>query len=1221
MTVTSSAVPPAQGLWLSGPMGGLLLLLLLATLSGCTSDDSLFTRLDADRTGVEFANTIPRDDSLMNPLDFFYIYNGGGVAAGDLNGNGRTDLFFAGNAVGNRLYLNRGDFQFRDVTDSAGVALPDVWSTGVTLVDVNQDGWTDIYVSVGGPTQKANGRANRLFINEGVGPDSIPTFTEKAEIYGIADTGYSTHSAFFDYDRDGDLDLYVLNAASIAKPPSITKSEPARSSSASEQESQGMDRLYRNDGSSGSGSGLSPTFTDVSQEAGITHDGYGLGLAISDVNKDGWPDVYVANDRFIPDRFYVNDGDGTFTNQSAQVLKHQSFSAMGVDIADFNNDLRNDIMVLDMQFQDPGLRNVMSNPGARQLGEWQYGRNTLQLHDGIRPNGKMIFSEIGQLAGVEATGWSWAPLLADLDNDGDRDLFVTNGYGELVTHLDFVERVQQRRFSGSVEETREELLKTLAELPEVKTSNRFFENDGTPGKRSEEELQFTERTDIWSSSQPGISNGAAFADLDRDGDLDLVTNNINEQATILKNRTREQDSTTALRVRLHGPDGNRAGLGTKLIVSNDGTTQYHDHSIYRGYQSTVEDIVHFGLGVDSTADSLEVVWPDESSQLLTDVNANQVLNVHYDSASKQFSTPSMSGLNPTEEERSFLFQNVTDQHGLSHQHRETDVNGLKSTPLLPHKYSQNGPGLAVGDVDRNGLDDVFVGADSDRERSLFLQSEAGSFQERTLPMNREFEDMGALFFDAEGDGDLDLYVVSGGNAGRAHSDAYQDRLFLNEGDGTFRRASGALPEITTSGSVITAADYDEDGDLDLFVGGRVIPGEYPLPPRSYLLRNESEEGRVEFTDVTSKVAPELAEVGLVTDALWTDYDSDEDRDLLLAGEWMSLSVFKNEGGEFTDATEEAGLHNTSGWWNSIAAGDFDRDGDMDYAAGNLGLNTRYEASPREPVRVNAKDYDEDGRLDPVLSQYIHGTRYPAHGYKEMTEQMFAMRGRFPTHAAYAEASFDEVFTATELEGAYVEEAVRFETSYLENQGDGTFNVRALPIRTQIAPVFGMQSGDYDGDGHLDVLLVGNWYAPDSETGRADALTGGFLRGDGTGGFTYVRSSESGFFVDGDAKGVGEVVTGERSSAVVVTQNDDSLEAFEHSRASGHSITVRPADRYAELTFRDGSTRRDEFFYGSTYLSQSSRVLWVPPGVRDVVVYGMDGTSRTVDVRDDDSLSE
>lgn len=839
----------------------------------------------------------------------------------------------------------------------------------------------------------------------------------------------------------------------------------------------------------------------------------------------------------------MNNGDGTFTNQSHQSLKHQSYSAMGIDVADFNNDTWSDLMVLDMLPQDPRRRRLISNSKTQHQGMWQYGHNTLQLNNGLSPDGNVSFSEVAQLVDVEATGWSWAPLLP--------------------------------------------------------------------------------QTGSWAPPSPGISKGAAFGDLDRDGDLDLVTNNINEEATLLENRTRdpgsEHDSAHALRVRLRGPNGNRAGPGATLTLTNDSSVQYYDHSLYRGYQSTVEGIVHFGLGADSLADSLEVAWPDGNVQHFSDVPAGQVLDVRYDSSLQQ-RTRALA-----QPRASFLFREVSEERRLSYHHEEQS-GGVFKKPLLPHSYAQNGPGIAVGDVDDNGLDDVFVGADPRQRRQLFLQDESGRFNKQALPVEPSAqrsgaEDMGALFFDAEGDGDTDLYVISGGSPAPAGREAYQDRLYLNDGtenDGgvSFQRAQGALPELTSSGSVVTAADYDEDGDLDLFVGGRVVPGKYPLPPRSYLLRTDSEDGNVRFTDVTEAVAPAVAKAGLISDALWTDYNGDGDIDLMVAGEWMPLSVFKNESGEsegprFVEATGEVGLKGTDGWWNGLVAGNFDRDGDTDYVAGNLGLNTRYEASPSEPVRIHAKDFDQNGSIDPVLSRYIQGTRYPAHGYSEMTEQMFALRGRFSTYAEYAEASFDEVFTASELEDAYEATAVRFETSYLENRGDGTFEVRALPRRVQTAPVFGMQSGDYDGDGHLDVLMVGNWYAPDSETGRADAFIGMYMRGDGTGHFAPESGTESGFFVDGDAKGVSELVKRNGNPVVLATQNDGPLKAFTSTHRRGRSVALRPLDRYALLVFDDGSTRKEELYYGSSYLSQSSRTLWIPPTVKEVTIHSSDGSSRTI----------
>ena len=1175
--------------WRSNPFALLLGIVLVAMAGGCADEpDRLFERLDAGRTGVDFVNTITPDDTLMNPLDFFYVYNGGGVGVGDVNNDGRPDLYFTGNSVTNRLYLNQGNFRFEDVTNAAGVAAEGAWSTGVALVDINQDGLLDLYVCAGGP-KAGRQRANRLYINQGVDARGVPSFEEQALRYGLADAGYTTHAAFLDYDRDGDLDLYVLNTEMVSD---IRMGQFLRSK---DEPATSRDRLYRNDGDG--------SFAEVSDAAGIRYEGYGLGLAVSDLNKDGWPDVYAANDFVSKDLLYMNNGDGTFTNRSAAMLKHQSYSAMGVDLADFNNDARVDIMVLDMLPRTPRRQRVTSNTGILHEGEWQYGRNTLQLNNGVHPEGPLVFSEIGHLAGVAATDWSWAPLFADLDNDGDRDLFITNGYGELVTHLDFDRNRRRARFSGTPQEHRAAILDAMNALPDGRLPNFFFENEG--------DLTFTDQTRVWSPGRPGISNGAAFADLDQDGDLDLVTNNINDAAFILKNHTRERSGANALRVTLHGPPGNRAGLGARLTLHHASTTQYHDHSPYRGYQSTVEPVVHFGLGTDTTADSLHVRWPGGASQLLTDVKANQVVEVRYDHASPGDRTPES---HPASRERATRFREVAAQRGLVYRHEEYEVVDFKETPLLPHTYSQNGPGLAVGDADGNGLDDVFVGADLERERVLFMQTAPGRFAARPLPIDTLYDDMGALFFDAEGDGDQDLYIVSGGSLAPTGSALYQDRLYLNDGNGDFSRAAEALPELKASGSVVTATDYDHDGDLDLFVGGRVRPWLYPLPPRSYLLRNDSEAGQVQFTDATEELAPGLAEIGLVTDALWTDFDNDDRVDLVVVGEWMPITFFKNEDGRFTGGTAAAGLPNTAGWWNSLTAGDFDRDGDVDYVAGNLGRNTRYAASPSEPVRVHAKDFDKNARLDPVLSHYIQGTNYPAHGRDEMTAQITAMIRRFPSYQAYADASFDELFAERELEGAYVAEAVRFETSYLENRGHGTFAIRALPIHTQFAPVFGIHAGDYDGDGHLDLLMVGNSYAPDIETGRADAFVGTFLRGDGTGHFSYVNYTKSGFFVDGDARGLAEVATGDGSALVLATQNSGPLKAFSGASRSRHAVPLHPLDRYALLTFEDGSTRKAEFFYGSTYLSQSSRVLWIPDGVDTIIIAGSNGDRRTVSLQ-------
>jgi len=1151
----------------------------------------LFELRSPAETGITFANTLREDDSVYNVLDFDYLYNGGGVAIADVNNDGLEDIYFAGNMVSSRLYLNRGHFRLEDVTEAAGVGTH-VWVSGVTVVDINQDGLPDLYLSVGGPDPARRG--NLLFVNQGPDKNGTPRFVEEARRFGIADSGYNTHAAFLDYDRDGDLDLYLLKNALESHNRNRIRPKIA------EGQATSTDRLYRNNGDG--------TFSNVSRQVGILAEGYGLGVAVADLNRDGWPDVYVANDFLSNDLVWVNHRDGTFTNRAAQYLKHQSFSAMGVDVADVNNDGLVDIMVVDMLPPD-NLRRKLMFAGqtfeqfdmTRRLGyEPEYVRNTLQLNNGPGPEGHPSFSEIGQLAGVDATDWSWAPLLADYDNDGWKDLFVTNGYPRDVTNLDYLAFVQQvspgylseSGGQGLERERKRRLLAWLRQRPRGKPSNYVFRNNG--------DLTFRDRTRAWGVDVPSYSTGAAYADLDNDGDLDLVVNNLDGPAFVFENTAERLPNHNSLRFAFRGPRGNREGYGAQVTLYTGPTRQYLEFNPSRGYLSTVEPFLHFGLGALRTVDSAAVHWPDGTCHLLRHVAANEVLTVDHRDAKPCPAAPPGAGAPDTR-----LFQAVTASHGLAFRHEARVVPDFTVTPLLPHTFSQGGPGLAVGDVDGDGREDVYVGTDRGHEKAIYLQVSPGRFERRVLPGGNEWQDMGALLFDADGDGDNDLLVVSGGSFITADPTTFRARLYLNDGHGRFALAPDALPGVTTSGSGVVAADYDGDGKLDLFIGGRVIPVKYPLPPRSYLLHNDG----ARFTDVTDSVAPGLSHVGLVSSALWTDFDQDGKVDLIVVGEWMPLTFFKNIGGRLVDVTRSTGLGDTHGWWNSIVAGDFNHDGRPDYIVGNLGLNTRYRATQREPVRVYAADFDQNGSVDPVLSYHLQGKDYPVASRDLITGQMPGMMKRFPRYTDYAEATLERTLSRVERERAYTGTAVTFASAFVENLGNGKFVLRSLPLQAQIAPIYGMLAGDYDGDGNLDVLLVGNSHAVDTQIGWDDASVGAVLLGDGTGQFRYMSGAASGFYVDGDAKAVAELVLDDTHSLVLVTQNDDSLKVFAPSRR-GRTRTVRVGalDAYAVLTLADRTTRREELYYGSGYLSQSSRFLKVPEEVTRVTVYDSRGRS-------------
>ena len=1140
----------------------------------------LFRLLESSQTGIHFNNCIDETEEI-NVSTYMNIYTGAGVAAGDINNDGLSDLFFSGNMVSSRLFLNKGNLQFEDISESSNI-LNKSWGTGAVMADVNQDGWQDIYLCVSG---NAAQKTNLLFIN-----NRDNSFTESAVSYGIADVRQAMHASFFDYDRDGDLDLFIItNPASYEN--RVNNIQPRKIAG----ESISSDILYRNNGNN--------TFTDVSVEAGILIEGYSLGLAISDINNDQWPDIYVSNDFIGNDILYVNNRNGTFTDRLAEYFKHTSFAGMGNDIADINNDGLVDVVELDMRPEDNKRQKLIIPPTgydkfqlSLQTGyQPQFSRNTLQLNQG---DGK--FSEISFLSGISSTDWSWSPLLADYDNDGDKDLFVTNVFLSDLGNMDYI--TYQNIYNtplGTVQAKVDKKLTAIKSLEGAILKNYAFENNSN--------LTFSDRSKAWGLDAKGISQGAAYVDLDNDGDLELVVNNMNEEASLYENRSNELFNRNYLAITFKGSSLNRNGIGAKVTAHYRHKKQFAEHFLNRGFESTVDDKIHMGFDTVRFIDSLEVVWPDGKYELLRDVKANTVLVLDYSSAKQKIEQETKVS-KP-------LFTEVSHELGIDYTHSENEFVDFKVQPLLPHMHSKNGPGIAVADVNGDGLEDFYVGGATNQSGALFTQQVTGKFQRYSgFQIDSLSDDMGVLFFDADHDEDEDLYIVSGGSEHPKESPLYTDRLYLNDGKGNFAKAVEALPDIRQSGSGVIAADYDHDGDLDLFIGGRIVPGEYPLPADSYILRNDTRDNVCRFVDVTKEVAPDFMKLGLVTSALWTDVDNDGWVDLMIVGEFMPITCYRNDKGKSFKRTGQDVFSHTSGWWNSLTAGDFDNDGDIDYIAGNLGLNTRYKGNKEEPICIYANDYDKNGSLDPVMTYYLQGTKQIVHARDELISQISAMRSRFRKYKDYSDATFDESFLKSELESAYVTCGNWFESSYIENKGSGNFSVEVLPLEAQFSPGYGMIANDFDLDGNLDVLMVGNMYAIEVNTGRYDASVGLYLRGDGEGGFHPSRASETGFFSDGDAKGLAKIALAKSGSLVLVGNNSGPVKAF-RSNETSKSYAPKSDDAFALLFPENGKIRRHEFSHGSTYLSQSSANLVYPPGVVKIEIVKADGKKEIKLIKD------
>lgn len=1174
----------------------------------CNQKEPLFERLETEVTGVTFANHVTESDSL-NIISHTNMYNGGGVAVADFNNDGLQDLYFTGNMVSNELYLNEGGFKFNDVTREAGVAAENTWSSGVAVVDINGDGWMDIYVCAT-TYDEPERRTNLFYINQGLNDKNIPVFREMAAEYNLADTAHTTMAAFFDYDRDGDLDLFLM-VNQFNRHGTMDRYHEKKLRG----ESETTDRLYRNEGGDSLGHFR---FTDVSKEAGILAEGFGLGLNITDINRDGWKDIYIANDFITNDVLYVNNGDGTFTDKAGQIFRHTAHAAMGSDVADVNNDGHPDVVVVDMRPEDNYRKKKMLQPNdystyvnnERYNYDYQYVRNVLQAYQGRHPEtGEPVFSDVGIFAGIAETDWSWAPLLVDFDNDGWRDLVVTNGFPKDITDHDL-----KKYFKLYPQYLSQE--KLLAHMPSVKISNYIYRNSGN--------FKFKDVTERWGMNIPSFSNGVAQVDLNNDGALDLVVNNIDEPAFIFRNRLAQlyPEQSNYLRVNLEGVGENRMGLGTLLEVEyGNGKKQFHEHTLYRGYLSSVEPVVHFGLGEHKTVDKLTVTWPDGSIQTITDVQANQNLTLSQKDAADANKKEPVPATRPQP-----LFDEVTDSLGFNYIHQEWDFNDFNIEPLLPHKLSQYGPALSVGDANSDGLDDIYVSGAFEYKGVFLIQKPDGTFNKQDLLMsnnseNRE-EELGSLFFDADGDGDDDLYIVSGGYEHPPGDQAYQDRLFLNEG-GRFILASHALPQFLSSGMSVRAADFDRDGDLDLFVGGRVSPYRYPEPVDSYLLENVSEGSDVRFEIANDKVATVLNEIGMVTDALWTDFNGDGWVDLVLAGEWMPLRFLKNESGVFAEITDQTGLGDYKGWWNSLCGGDFDGDGDIDYLAGNLGTNTYFRASDEHPVSIYAGDFDQNGMFDAVPSVYYKNRdgnmmEVPFHGRQNLSQQIPAIKEKFDTYEEFATATMDDILSDFETDGMLTYRASYMQSSYIENQGGDTFGVSPLPAQVQWGPVYGCVVEDVDHDGSMDAVLVGNDYGTELSAGRHDALNGLVLAGDGKGKFRERNFDESGFFVPGDAKSVIKLRGAGGRALIAVGQNRDRLKFF-RSKQAATLYHAEADDASAIVRYKDGTSRKVEFYYGSSFLSASSRFISIDEKTTSLEVTSYQGMKRIISFENQHNL--
>jgi ASPIC and UnbV/FG-GAP-like repeat len=1182
-----------------------MICLSVCLLTACNKKSStLFEKISDSHSGITFNNKIIENDSI-NPLTVVNIYNGGGVGIGDFNNDGLPDIYFTGNMVPCRLYLNKGNFRFEDITEKAGVGGLGRWARGISVIDINNDGLMDIYVC-NTIYKDSLRRRNILYVNQGLDKEGIPHFKDMAAEYGLDIHVQSTMASFFDYDNDGDLDMYLtVNEASNGDNPSAFLIR-------NQKKVPSLGRLFRNDWDSSLGH---PVFHDISTAAGIVFEGFGHAATICDINHDGWKDIYVSDDFISNNILYINNHDGTFTNRLKDYFKHTSFNSMGQDVVDINNDGLPDVVELDMNPPDNYRKKMMSSSESYvtfqnfdALGyEYQYVRNTLQLNQGPRvlqndSIGIPAFSEIGFLSGIAQTDWSWSPLIADFDNDGFRDMVITNGFPRDVSDHDFMAYRNQNK--GLVSNKA-----ILDQIPEVKLHNYGFRNNG--------DLTFRDETANWGLEQPTFSNGVAYADFDNDGALDMVVNNINDEALLYRNTSRDKDSTAKhfLQIKFKGDKQNINGLGAFANIYYDhDKQQVYENNPYRGYLSSMQGIAHFGLNNIPVLDSVVIKWNNGKQQTIENVKSNQMITVDIVNAKipYSFQQPAIAS--------NALFKEITRTADINYHQFDYNFIDFDIQHLLPHKLSEYTPGLASGDLDGNGFDDLVIGGNTNLPTCILLQQPDGKFIQKNLlsgikNKSAVTKDEGILIFDANSDGKPDIYISSGGYELSPGDSKYQDRLYINDGKGNFKMDSSALPVNHNSKFCVRAIDYNHDGKLDLFISSRVDPWNYPRPVSCFIFRNDSENGHSKFTDVTDEVAPGLKNIGMVCDALFTDFDGDGQSDLIVVGEWMPVTFFKNVNGKFKNVTAASGVDGQSGWWNSIVAGDFRNTGRMDYIVGNLGLNSLYQASDSFPVYITAKDFDNNGKYAGIPSLFLpdqQGVKreFPAQGRDDITRQLNSLKKRFNTYKKYAVATMDELLTPEQRKGALRLKANMLQSCYLRNEGGGKFTAIPLPVEAQFSAINGMVVDDFDGDGNLDVLINGNDYSTSVGIGQYDAFNGLLLKGNGAGGFTPLSMLQSGICIPGNGKALVKLTGAKDKYLIAASQHRGDLKLFELNNKQ-RIVRIGPGDRFALLKLTNGKIQKQELNQGSSFLSQSASFLSLGDLVSSVQITNDHGAVRNI----------